>query len=53
VLARHQIDAKLIGKHNQVAPGMTVTSGILGNRHHPKEMPPLFDAQSILLSDFR
>ena len=21
--------------------------------HHPKEMPPLFDAQSILLSDFR
>ena len=31
MLARHQIDAKLIAKRNQVAPGVTVTFGILGN----------------------
>ena len=44
LLARHQIDAKLVGKRNQVAPGMTVTFGILGDQlldagrrhgHHP------------------
>ena len=32
VLAGHQIDAKLVSKRNQVAPGMMVTLGILGNQ---------------------
>ena len=47
VLARHQIDAKLVGKRNQVAPGMTVTFGILGNQlldagHRHGNRPLLF-----------
>ena len=32
LLARHQIDAKLVSKRNQVAPGMTVTFDILGDQ---------------------
>ena len=31
-LARHQIDAKLVSKRDQVAPGMTVTFDVLGNQ---------------------
>ena len=32
LLARHQIDAKLFAQRNQVAPGVTVTFGILGDQ---------------------
>src|SRR6516164_8566472 len=32
LLARHQIDAKLVGKHDQVAPGLMVTFDKLGNQ---------------------
>src|SRR6516165_9212191 len=32
LLARHQIDAKLVGKHDQVAPGLMVTFDKLGHQ---------------------
>src|SRR5262245_20673797 len=32
LLARHQINAKLVGERHQVAPGMTVAFDILGNQ---------------------
>ena len=46
VLARHQIDAELISKRDQIASGMTVTFDILGNQVARCQPPPLIIIRS-------